>query len=143
MRLLIQRVSKASVTRLQSNEVVGSIEKGLFILLGVKNGDTIDNANQLAEKLVKLRVMADENDKMNLAAENFLIVSQFTLYASTKDGNRPSFIDAAAPEDAKKIYEHFIAKVKDLGGKVETGSFGDYMKINTELDGPVTIILES
>ena len=143
MRLIIQRVTKASVTKLQSNEVVGSITNGLFILVGIKKGDTSRSADQLAEKLIKLRVMSDENDKMNLAAADFLIVSQFTLYANTKDGNRPSFIDAAAPDDAKKIYEHFIEKVKSLGGKVETGSFGDYMKIDAALDGPVTIILET
>jgi len=91
--------------------------------------------------------VADENGKMNLSLmdtnKKVLVVSQFTLYADTTGGNRPSFIDAALPEDARKVYEHFVAKLKELEVSVETGSFGDYMQINTELDGPVTIIIEN
>ena len=108
---------------------------------------TIKDTEMLVEKLLKLRIMADENDKMNLSigdvGGSILVVSQFTLYADTSGGNRPSFIGAALPDEAKKIYEHFVAKLKELGIKVETGSFGDYMQISTELDGPVTILLES
>ncbi len=147
MRLVIQRVKKAKVLVVGKEKVVGEIGKGLFVLVGVKKGDTEKEAEVLAEKLFKLRVMADENDKMNLSVSDvkgeFLIVSQFTLYADTSGGNRPSFIDAALPDEAKKIYEHFIQKLKSLGAKIETGSFGDYMEISSELDGPVTIILES
>lgn len=143
MRLVVQRVSEASV-KVESGEIVGEIAKGLFILVGVKEGDTLKDAEVLAPKLFKLRVMADPEGKMNLsvgdASGAFLIVSQFTLHAETSGGNRPSFINAADPKVAKKIYEHFVAKLKEMGAKVETGSFGDYMEISTKLDGPVTIL---
>jgi len=145
MRLLVQRVKKAEV-QVDGNKV-GSIEGGLFVLVGIKKDDTEQDAERLAIKLSKLRVMADENGKMNLSLmdtnKKVLVVSQFTLYADTTGGNRPSFIDAALPEDARKVYEHFVAKLKELEVSVETGSFGDYMQINTELDGPVTIIIEN
>ncbi len=143
MKLVIQRVKSASVLAVKSKKVAGKVENGLFVLLGVKKGDTKENADLLAEKIIKLRVMADENEKMNLTAENFLVVSQFTLYANTTGGNRPSFIEAEDPDKAKEIYEYFIGKLKEKGVKVDTGSFGNYMEINTELDGPVTIILEN
>ncbi|MBI3397280.1 D-tyrosyl-tRNA(Tyr) deacylase [Candidatus Woesebacteria bacterium] len=147
MRLIIQRVKRASVSVVGKNTVVGKIQKGLFVLVGVKKGDTEKDAELLANKLFKLRVMSDPQDKMNLSVADvhgeFLLVSQFTLYADTTGGNRPSFVDAALPEEAEKIYSYFVDKVKLLGGKVQTGSFGKYMKIDTELDGPVTIILES
>ncbi len=144
MRLVIQRVKKASVKVVGTDKIVGKIDKGLFVLVGVRKGDTLEDAEMLAVKLSKLRVMADEDDKMNLSVNDvkgqMLIVSQFTLYADTSGGNRPSFIGAALPDEAKKIYEHFVAKLKESGIKVETGSFGDYMEISTELDGPVTIL---
>lgn len=144
MKLIIQRVSHASVK--VDNNLVGEIDKGLFVLVGVKEGDTRKNAETLAEKLLKLRVMADENDKMNLSIFQskgaLLVVSQFTLYADTTKGNRPSFVKAADPNIAKDIYEYFILKVKEPGIKVETGQFGEYMSIEAQLDGPVTIILE-
>lgn len=147
MRLVIQRVSKASVTKVQNGEVMGAIEKGLFVLVGFKKGDNKNQADLLAEKLVKMRIMADESQKMNKTVSEvngkFLVVSQFTLYANTKDGNRPSFIDAEEPVKARQLYEYFVAKLRELGAVVETGSFGDYMKIDTTLDGPVTIILEN
>lgn len=143
MRLVIQRVNRASVKVVETGKIAGKIEKGLFILVGVKKGDTVKQAEELANKLVKLRVMADENDKMNLVAREFLVVSQFTLYANTKDGNRPSFIEAELPEKAKKIYEFFVEKLKELDVDVKIGSFGNYMKIDCELDGPVTINLEN
>lgn len=147
MRLVIQRVSKAAVKLAETKEVVGQIEKGLFLLVGIKKGDTKANADILAEKLIKLRIMADEEGKMNLsvkdAAGGVLIVSQFTLYANTKDGNRPSFIDAAPPEQAKEVYDYFIDKVRSNGLNVQTGQFGSYMLIRSSLDGPVTIIMES
>lgn len=132
--------------RVSDQKTVGSIDKGLLLLIGVGKDDTIKNAEVLADKIAKLRVMADENDKMNLsvldAQSSVLAVSQFTLYADTSGGNRPSFIGAAQPDKARKIYNHFVEKAKDLGIKVETGSFGDYMTIKATLDGPVTIVLE-
>ncbi len=147
MRLVVQRVNKAGVLVVDSGKTVGEIGKGLLVLVGIKKGDTTKNAESLANKLAKLRVMADENDKMNLSVKDvkaeILAVSQFTLYADTNDGNRPSFIDAELPEKAKEIYEHFVNTLKNLGIKTEIGSFGDYMKIDSELDGPVTIILEN
>jgi len=131
----------------ETGKVVGKIDKGLFVLVGVKQGDSKKQAEVLAEKLSKLRVMADEAGKMNLSVKDVeakvLAVSQFTLCADTSRGNRPSFIKAAEPKLAQKIYEHFVHKLKDLGIKVETGSFGDYMQIRAELEGPVTILLES
>ncbi len=147
MRLIIQRVNKASVKVVETSEISGKIYKGLFVLIGIKKGDTKEKADELANKLVKLRIMADDKDKMNLSISDtktkVLAVSQFTLYANTKDGNRPSFIDAELPEKAKEIYEHFVNKLKSLDIEVEIGSFGSYMKIDSELDGPVTIILEN
>jgi D-aminoacyl-tRNA deacylase len=143
MKLVIQRVSSAQVS--VGNKVVGEIDKGLLVLLGVKQDDTLEETKLLAEKLIKLRIMADENGKMNLsvadAKAKVLVVSQFTLYADTSKGNRPSFIKAADPAKAEEIYKHFIEYLKHKGIHVETGSFGDYMEINTILDGPVTIIL--
>ncbi len=145
MRLVVQRVNKASVSI--SGKVVGKIDKGLLVLVGVTQGDGEEDALVLAEKLSKLRIMSDENDKMNLSVKDVnagvLAVSQFTLYADTSKGNRPSFIKAAKPQVAEKIYEYFVEKLRQLEIKVETGEFGAYMKIETELDGPVTILLES
>lgn len=164
MKLVIQRVKKASVS--VDNKIVGKIESGLLVLVGIKDGDTKDDADYLAEKLSKLRIMADENGKMNLSvkevAGKILVVSQFTLYADTTGGNRPSFINTAKPEIAEKLYEYFVTKLREKGlrpsrqlgelhgserglqaRRVETGSFGDYMKIETVLDGPVTIIVDS
>jgi D-tyrosyl-tRNA(Tyr) deacylase len=144
MRLVIQRVSSASVS--VGKRIVGKIDKGLFVLVGVVGSDTKKNADFLAEKLSKLRIMADEKAKMNLsvvdANASVLVVSQFTLYADTSKGNRPSFIKAAEPKLAKEIYDYFVEKLRGFGTKVETGKFGAYMDIDTKLDGPVTIILE-
>lgn len=147
MRLVIQRVKKAKVVVKETGKISGQIGKGLLVLVGVKKGDQMKNAELLAVKLSKLRVMSDNDGKMNLSVKEvngqMLIVSQFTLYADTSAGNRPSFIDAALPDEAKKIYEHFVVKLREVGIEVETGSFGDYMEISTELDGPVTIIVDS
>lgn len=145
MRLVVQRVEKASVEA--EGRVVGEINQGLFVLLGIKKGDTEKQVDSLVEKLVKLRIMADENSKMNLSVKDtnseILIVSQFTLYANTKDGNRPSFLDAENPEKAKKLYKYFVEKLQENNIDTKTGSFGEYMKIKTKLDGPVTIVLEN
>lgn len=153
MRLVVQRVKKARVLVADTGRVAGEIGNGLFVLVGVKEGDTKKDAEVLAEKLAKLRVMsldsarnkADEGRKMNYSIKDvngeILVVSQFTLYADTSGGNRPSFIQAAKPPLAEAVYEHFIAKLRQLGVKVATGKFGEYMQIITELDGPVTIIM--
>lgn len=148
MRLVVQRVEKAKVLRraqdYNSWDKVGEVDKGLFVLVGFKKGDTEKETEILAEKLSKLRVMSDSNDKMNLsvadAGAKMLVVSQLTLYADTSGGNRPSFINAEEPEKAKKLYEHFVVKLRERGIEVETGSFGDYMQIEAILDGPVTIL---
>lgn len=145
MKLIIQRVRKAQVKRVSNNEIAGKIGKGLFVLVGFKKGDSEKDAELLAAKLSKLRVMSDENEKMNKSVAevdgSILVVSQFTLYADTKGGNRPSFIDAEKPVKAKELYKYFIENLKELGIEVQTGSFGDYMQIEAKLDGPVTIIL--
>ena len=145
MKLVIQRVKNASVS--VQGEVVGKIEKGLFILVGVGIGDSIETANQLAEKVSKLRIMSDESDKMNLSVKDtnsqILAVTQFTLYADTSAGNRPSFVKAEDPVKAKEIYNYFVSCLKNEGVKVEIGRFGEYMNIDCELDGPVTIIIEN
>ncbi|KKQ26355.1 MAG: D-tyrosyl-tRNA(Tyr) deacylase [Microgenomates group bacterium GW2011_GWC1_37_12b] len=144
MKLVVQRVSHAKVTDIKKKQVIGEIGKGLFILLGVGKGDSEDETNSLAQKVLKLRIMADENDKMNLSVvdtkSEILVVSQFTLYADTNGGNRPSFINSEEPNRAKEIYEYFVNELRESGLKVETGSFGEYMEIDAQLDGPVTII---
>ncbi len=143
MKLVIQRVKDAEVRLVETDKVAGQIGEGLLVLVGIKKGDSLKDAEMLAQKLSKLRVMKDDNGKMNLVSKEFLIVSQFTLYADTSGGNRPSFVGAAQPNDARKLYDHFIVKLEEKGLRVETGSFGDYMEIDAKLDGPVTIIFES
>lgn len=144
MKIIVQRVERAKVTRVKDQEIVGEIEKGLFLLVGFKKGDSEKEVEKSAEKISKLRVMSDENDKMNLSLGDakgaILVVSQFTLYADTESGNRPSFLEAEEPEKAKNLYGLFIEKLKSKGIEVSTGSFGDYMQIEAVLDGPVTII---
>lgn len=145
MRLVVQRVSRGRVS--VDKKMVSEIGSGLFVLVGVHTDDTKQQAEVLAEKLVKLRVMPDATGKMNLAVADvtgsMLVVSQFTLYADTSGGNRPSFIKAARPEVARPIYEHLIERLRNKGITVQTGQFGEYMEISVELDGPVTIIIES
>lgn len=144
MKLVVQRVDKAKVTKVDDQKILGEIGLGLFILVGFKKGDSEKDVEILAEKVSKLRVMKDGEKKMNLSVKDvegsILLVSQFTLYADTNGGNRPSFIDAEEPTRAKELYELFIDKLKEKGINVETGSFGDYMQIEAILDGPVTII---
>ena len=144
MKIVIQRVQNAEVK--VENETVGKINKGFLVLLGVTHGDTKENADYLVKKLCKLRVFRDENDKMNLSLKDvngeLLIVSQFTLYADCTQGNRPSFINAAGPEEANELYEYFCEECKNNGIKVEKGIFGADMKVSLLNDGPVTIIIE-
>ena len=142
MRALIQRVSHASVT--VEGECVGKIEKGLLVLLGVGPQDTEKQADFLAEKCANLRIFVDENDKMNLSlldiGGEMLIVSQFTLYADCRKGRRPSFVNAAAPAEADRLYEYFQQSVKNAGvAKVEHGKFGASMQVELLNNGPVTM----
>jgi len=145
MKLVIQRVNSAEVENVEAGKIVARIGKGLFILLGVGKDDSEKEAFSLAEKVSKMRIMPDSQGKMNLSVKDIgaeiLVVSQFTLYADTKGGNRPSFIKAAEPKLAERIYQSFIEKLISLGVKVSKGSFGDYMRIRADLDGPVTILI--
>lgn len=144
MKLVIQRVSEAKVE--VDNKIVGKIGKGFLVLFGVAQGDTKEQADFLAEKLCNLRVFEDKDEKMNLSIKDIdgelLVVSQFTLYADCRKGNRPSFIDAAKPQEANELYEYFMDKCKGLVKNVEKGIFGADMKVSLLNDGPVTIILE-
>lgn len=145
MRALIQRVTSAQVRI--NGAVVGRIGKGYLVLLGVKEGDSEKEAELLAEKTAGLRVMSDSNGKMNLALKDaggdVLVVSQFTLCADLSEGRRPSFIRAAKPEIAKKLYEYYIYLLKKYSLKVETGTFGAYMEVELVNDGPVTIMADT
>ena len=146
MRAVIQRVSSASVN---SNGVLtGQIEKGLLILVGIENDDNQQDAEWLADKVWQMRIFQDQDDKMNLALKEvnggLLVISQFTLHASTKKGNRPSFIQAARPEQAIPLYEYFKKFLSTQSGcEVQSGIFGADMKVNLVNDGPVTIIIDS
>ena len=145
MKLVIQKVKKAKVE--VENKIVGQIEKGYMVLLGVKKGDTKENADYLARKLCNLRIFEDENGKMNLSIKDvngeLLIISQFTLYGNTKDGNRPSFIEAEEAEKSNELYEYIIEKCKiNVIKKVEKGIFGAHMDVSLINDGPNTIIME-
>ena len=144
MKLVIQRVKEARVD--VENKIVGKIGKGFLVLVGVSHNDTKAEADYLVKKLCNLRVFEDENEKMNLALKDvngeLLIVSQFTLYADTSNGNRPSFVQAARPEQANELYEYFCQKCQENGIKVEKGIFGANMQVSLINDGPVTIIIE-
>ena len=144
MKLVIQRVKNASVT--VENNVVGKIGLGFLVLLGIGPEDTTQTADYLVQKLIKLRIFEDENNKMNLSIKDIkgelLIVSQFTLYADCSGGNRPSFVNAAKPDKANELYEYFISQCKKENSVVEHGIFGADMQVNLLNDGPVTIILE-
>lgn len=144
MKLVIQRVKEVRVR--VNGSIVGETGHGLFVLLGVGQEDKPEYADLLAEKLVKMRIIQDQQGKMNLSIKDVngevLVVSQFTLYADTSDGNRPSFIKAAQPNLARQVYERFVEQLEVKGVKVATGSFGEYMEIETVCDGPVTIVLE-
>ncbi len=145
MKIVIQRVSQAQVV--VKNKLVGKINNGLLVLVGIKNSDTIDSIKWLSNKLVNLRIFSDSQGKMNLSVKDILgeilVISQFTLYANTKKGTRPSYIEAAKPDIAIPLYEKFIEQLThDLGKEVQTGIFGADMKVSLLNDGPVTIILE-
>lgn len=146
MKAVIQRVSSASVE--VEGEIVGSCNKGYMILLGAENGDTESEAELLARKTANLRIFCDDNDKMNLSILDIdgeiLCISQFTLLADVKKGNRPSFINALEPVEAKRLYEYFCQYLRDLGiKKVDEGVFGGDMKVSLVNDGPVTILYDT
>jgi D-tyrosyl-tRNA(Tyr) deacylase len=146
MRIVIQKVSKASVT--VKDKLVSSINKGLLVLVGIEDADTEDDIDWLVKKMLQLRIFEDNNGVMNLSVQDvegdIIVVSQFTLHANTKKGNRPSYIRAARPEFAIPMYEKFIQKTEEiLGKKVGTGIFGAMMEVSLVNNGPVTIIIDS
>jgi D-tyrosyl-tRNA(Tyr) deacylase len=146
MKAVIQRVSQASVSI--DSKIVADIQKGLLVLIGIEDADSKEDIDWLCQKIANLRIFGDENDVMNLSVKDIdgeiIVVSQFTLQASTKKGNRPSYIKAAKPEIAIPIYEDFVQQLeKELGQKVQTGIFGADMKVALLNDGPVTILIDS
>ena len=145
MKFVIQRVNNASVTI--DEKIVGKINKGFLVLIGVSNDDTKEIADKMIKKLIGMRIFEDENGKTNLALADvdgeLLLVSQFTLYANCKKGRRPSFLDAAKPEISKPLYEYFNKALENAGVHTETGIFGAMMKVSLINDGPTTIILDS
>ena len=144
MRIALQRVTSASVT--VDGRVTGRIGTGYLVLLGVGQGDTEDDCRRLADKLINLRIFSDENGKINLSLSDvggeLLIVSQFTLYADCRKGNRPNFIQAGKPDEAERLYNYFADYCRSKGKHVETGIFGADMKVELVNDGPFTIVLE-
>jgi len=146
MKIVLQRVSEASVT--VDGQKTADIKKGLLVLVGIEDADTQDDIDWLAGKIIKMRIFGDENDVMNCSVQDIdgeiIVVSQFTLHASTKKGNRPSYIKAAKPDFAIPMYENFVNTLeKEFGKKVQTGIFGADMKVNLLNDGPVTILIDS
>ena len=145
MKFVIQRVTDASVT--VQNKVVGKIEQGFLVLIGITDSDTKEVANSMVKKLINLRVFKDSQDKMNLSIKDIegslLLVSQFALYADCRHGNRPGFTLAAKPDYANELYKYIIEECKKYDIPVETGEFGADMKVSLLNDGPVTIILDS
>jgi len=145
MRFVVQRVTESEVK--VDGEVLGKIGKGFMVLIGVSNSDTKEIADKMIKKMIGLRIFEDENGKTNLSLDavggELLLISQFTLYANCKKGNRPSFIEAGAPDMASEMYEYIIAKCKEQVPVVERGQFGADMKVSLVNDGPFTIILDS
>ena len=146
MKAVIQRVSHSSVTI--NSKIVAEIQKGLLVLIGIEDADSQDDINWLCSKIANLRIFADDNEVMNLSLKDIdgdiIVVSQFTLHALTKKGNRPSYIKAAKPEIAIPLYEKFVAQMElELGKKIQTGQFGTDMKVALINDGPVTIIIDT
>ncbi len=144
MKAVVQRVTHASVK--VDGEIKGQIENGFLVLLGVGQNDTEEDADRLVNKIVKLRIFSDENDKINLSLSDvggsMLVISQFTLYADCRKGNRPNFMNAGKPDEANRLYEYFVSKCKEQVPVVEKGVFGADMKVELLNDGPFTVILE-
>lgn len=146
MKAVLQRVSKASVEI--NSSIVANINFGILVLVGIEDADTQEDIHWLSQKIVNLRIFGDENDVMNLSVKDIqgeiIVVSQFTLHANTKKGNRPSYIKASKPEIAIPLYENFVQQMElELGEKIQTGKFGADMKVALVNDGPVTIIIDS
>ena len=145
MRAVVQRVSSSKVE--VDNKVIGSIKKGLNVLIGISKEDTIEDLNYIKDKILNLRIFEDENEKMNLSLLDIkgeiLVISQFTLYGDCRKGRRPNFMNAEGGEKAKEAYNTFIKLLKESNIKIETGEFGADMKVDIQNDGPVTIILDS
>ena len=145
MRFVIQRVTKSSVK--VDDEVIGQIGKGFMVLIGVADSDTKEIADKMIKKMLGLRIFEDENGKTNLSLDQvqgeLLLISQFTLYANCKKGNRPSFIEAGKPDMAEQMYEYIIRQCKERVSVVEQGRFGADMKVSLINDGPFTIVLDS
>jgi D-tyrosyl-tRNA(Tyr) deacylase len=145
VKALLQRVTSASVTI--EREVVGSIGRGLVVFVGVAEGDGPNDADYLVQKLVNLRIFVDKEEKFNLSAldirAELLLVSQFTLLADARKGRRPSFTEAAPPQLAEELFEHFVSAARGSGLRVQTGRFQQYMQVEIHNDGPVTIMLDS
>ena len=146
MRVVLQRVSQASVT--VESKIVADIQKGLLVLVGIEDSDIKEDIDWLVGKIIKMRIFGDENDVMNCSVQDIdgeiIVVSQFTLHASTKKGNRPSYIKASKPEFAIPMYENFVKSLeKEFNKKVQTGIFGADMKVSLLNDGPVTILIDS
>ena len=146
MKAVIQRVSHSSVTI--NSKIVAEIQKGLLVLIGIEDADTNEDSVWLCSKIANLRIFADDNEVMNLSLKDIdgdvIVVSQFTLHAMTKKGNRPSYIKAAKPEIAIPLYEKFVAQMElELGKKIQTGQFGTDMKVALINDGPVTILMDT
>lgn len=145
MRAVLQRVTRSKVV--VDGEIVGSIGKGLNVLLGISKDDTMEDIPYLKDKIINLRIFEDEEGKMNRSlldvGGEILLISQFTLYGDCRKGRRPNFMDALGGNEAKKIYDEFVKSLKETGIKVETGIFGAHMEVTIENDGPVTLIVES
>ena len=144
MRVVIQRVNKAQLAI--PNEVVGKIKRGFLLLVGLRNGDELEQVKKAADKIAKMRIFEDKDGKTNLSLKDvngeILSVSQFTLLANTKKGNRPSFVEAMRPPKSKQLWEDFNHELEDKGFHVETGEFGADMQVSLENDGPFTIVLD-
>lgn len=145
MRAVVQRVKRAQVT--VNGEIMGKIDRGLLVFIGVAHTDTEADANYLADKVTRLRVFEDDNGKMNLATGDvggqILVVSQFTLFGDVRRGKRPSFDEAAPPQRARELYEHFVQRIHAMGLHCETGRFQEMMQVDLVNDGPVTILIDS
>ena len=145
MRFLIQRVTSAEVS--VEEQTIGSIARGYLVLVGISAGDTVEIADRMVQKMLRLRIFADENGKTNLSLDQvqgqLLLVSQFTLYANCRKGNRPSFLDAGDPDEARKLFDHIVEICRQSVPVVRTGSFGADMQVRLCNDGPFTIMLDS
>ena len=145
MRFLIQRVTSAEVS--VEEQTIGSIARGYLVLVGISSGDTVEIADRMVQKMLRLRIFADENGKTNLSLDQvqgqLLLVSQFTLYANCRKGNRPSFLDAGDPDEARTLFDHIVEICRQSVPVVRTGSFGADMQVRLCNDGPFTIMLDS